>query len=110
VRSRVTRLLRWVTDFLGDVRRASTWRVAVAIVSLSLALYIVSGGRIRGMPYSIYPFVRFWGLAIGVFGLRVLTTAIYGSRMTRLDRKAADRRELRRPKKAAALDRGSATA
>ncbi|MEE2897722.1 MAG: hypothetical protein VX815_04555 [Gemmatimonadota bacterium] len=52
-------MLRWVTDFLGDVRRASTWRVAVAIVSLSLALYIVSGGRIRGMPYSIYPFVRF---------------------------------------------------
>ena len=46
----------------------ATWRVAVAIVSLSLALYIVSGGRIRGMPYSIYPFVRFWGLVIGVFG------------------------------------------
>jgi hypothetical protein len=73
------------------------------------ALHRVRGPNPRNALLDL-PFRPILGPGDRCVRLGVLTTAIYGSRMTRLDRKAADRRELRRLKEAAALDRGSATA
>ena len=88
----IGRLLRALRVFLGDVRRADTWRVATGIVLLGVAAAVFRSTP----PHFVGAMLRLWGVCIGLVGAGVIVTGVIESRWDRLADERADQRALDR--------------